>query len=214
MFGYDRDRGLIRVFIPPFLHKLFSELNRANETLLKQVQSHKIDDISLIYPPGIKPTRTNVIDKNTLNMVVGGVNYFPYYPKQKHVKQLDEILIDYSESEKYYSVPIDLIIELTAKFESDSKSDWSTATYGNCLNAMKQSKHSDGILIVRRNRDVKRATGTLLSPDDRKLGSGFNKDVVLTLYRLTGSVDKGWDGKPFWIPNIKFPDAMNFYKSG
>ena len=53
----------------------------------------------------------------------------------------------------------------------------------------------------------------MLSPTDRLLGDGFNNDIVLTMYRLVGSADKGWDGKPLWMPNIKFPGGICFYNT-
>ena len=31
------------------------------------------------------------------------------------------------------------------------------------------------------------------------------------MYRILGSKEKGWDGFPLWIPNIKFPDDCCFY---
>ena len=69
------------------------------------------------------------------------------------------------------------------------------------------------LLIVRRDRAISANTGTLLSPDDRKLGAKYKKDSVLIIYRLTGDKAKGWDGKPFWIPNVKLPsDRVIYFK--
>lgn len=214
MFGYDRDPGLMRIYIPPYLLKLFSELHRANETLISQIQSHDIDDISLLFPPGVKPTRKSVVDRSALNMVVGGVNFFPFFPKRKHVQLLDELLEDYQDESDFHTVPLQFMLDLVLLLESEKRSDWPTDTYANCVKAMIQTKAKRGILIVRRGRDIARDTGTLLSPNDRKLGDTFKEDAVLTLYRLKGSVEKMWEGKPLWVPNIKFPASMNFYKSG
>ncbi len=66
-----------------------------------------------------------------------------------------------------------------------------------------------GILIVRRNRDVAQGTGALLSPNDWKLGSEFSSKVVLTMYQVTGN--KGWGGRPLWVPNIKLPGDIIYY---
>ena len=68
-------------------------------------------------------------------------------------------------------------------------------------------------LIIRRDRINSKGTGPLLSPNDRLLGDKHPHDVVLTLYRVNGSVDKGWNGEPLWIPNIKFPEGYCFYDS-
>ena len=31
------------------------------------------------------------------------------------------------------------------------------------------------------------------------------------MYRVSGDKEKGWDGLPLWIPNIKFPTDCCFY---
>lgn len=49
IFGYDREKQLVRIFIPQQLYTLFSELNTSNEILIKQVEAN-INDIQLIYP--------------------------------------------------------------------------------------------------------------------------------------------------------------------
>ena len=68
---------------------------------------------------------------------------------------------------------------------------------------------AQGILIVRRNRNVAKGTGALLSPNDWKLGGSFSDKVVLTMYQMTG--EKGWNGEKIWVPNIKFPDNAMYY---
>ena len=73
--------------------------------------------------------------------------------------------------------------------------------------------YKKGTLIVRRERDIKKGTGTLLSPNDRDLGKRIIDKPVLTLYRIKGQKEKGWNDKPLWIPNIKFPDGIAFCKT-
>ena len=66
-----------------------------------------------------------------------------------------------------------------------------------------------GILIVRRERNVAQGTGALLSPNDWQLGGTFSDKVVLTMYQVTGT--KGWNGKKLWVPNIKLPSNTMYY---
>lgn len=66
-----------------------------------------------------------------------------------------------------------------------------------------------GILLVRRNRNVAQGTGALLAPNDWRLGSSFTDMVVLTMYQVTGT--KGWHGKQLWVPNIKLPHQAIYY---
>lgn len=74
---------------------------------------------------------------------------------------------------------------------------------------MAENPTSQGILIVRRDRNVAKGTGALLSPNDWKLGGSFTDKVVLTMYQMTG--EKGWNGQKIWVPNIKLPDNTMYY---
>ncbi|VVB53410.1 Z1 domain protein [uncultured archaeon] len=212
VFGYDRDKNLIRIFIPPILFKLFSELNQSNRSIISQIQKNNIDNIHLLYNGNTKPTRKNVIDQSNLSLITGGTNYFPIYPINKDLKALDEILSTFDQRE-YHSVNINYFLKILENILSEDDSDWPSTLYYECIKAFIADKPGEqGILIVRRERDIAKNTGTLLSPDDRNLGGRFINNIVLTLYRITGNKNKGWNGSPIWIPNIRFPDGLNFYK--
>ena len=73
------------------------------------------------------------------------------------------------------------------------------------------NKDNKVVLIVRRDRSISSGTGTLLSPNDRKLANGFVDDSVLILYRLLGETSNEWQGKPFWMPNVKLPRKRVIY---
>lgn len=213
MFGYDRDPDLMRIFLPPSLLKLFIELNNGNRALIGQITSTSAEDVSLLYPPGIKPTRPNVVDNKILDVIVGGVNYFPSLPEQKHVKQVDDMLAQYT-GQDMHETTLNGVITLLENFRSESKSDWSNKAYINCIKALKAS-HSENkaMLIIRRDRSISKGTGTLLSSVDRLLGDTVKDYPVLTLYRINGEQQKGWSGAPLWIPNIKLPEGKNFYRA-
>lgn len=88
--------------------------------------------------------------------------------------------------------------------------DWNAKVFKGFINSMLAENSSEqGKIIVRRDRDISKGTGTLLSPNDRKLGDQYDDEVVLTLYKVTGN--KGWDGQKIWIPNIKLPGNRVYY---
>lgn len=214
MFGYDRDAGLMRIFIPPLLLKLFTDLNNANRTLIEQINTVGIEEVSLLYPPKIKPTRGNVIHQKSLNIIVGGVDYFPNFPKQKNPDRLDSLLEDYDDKKQYHLSSYDFAIEILHHLESEHKSEWNNKEFISCLKALKTKRPNIKVnLIVRRGRDISKGTGTLLSPNDRDLGRRLDDSTVLTLYRIKGDSRKGWDGHPVWIGNIKMPHGLCFYKT-
>lgn len=214
MFGYDRDPLLMRVFMPEALFNMFSEINEANEVLLNQIAENKFDEIQVITSGKLRPTRRNVVDQDKYDYIVGGVNYFPPSPDQENAKVLDPILAKYDDDKKVHDVTIDELVDIVSKLESDPANNWSIDAYKNALLAVKAQKTTPNLakLVVRRGRDIKRGTGTLLSPDDRRLGRDIDNLPVLTIYRLTGTTEKEWDGKPFWIPNIKLPVGKVFHR--
>lgn len=210
-FGYDRDPGLVQVFLPPSLFKLFSELNYANSAMIEYIQHNDINNINLVYPKGITPTRNNIIDKTKLNIIVGGVNHFPSFPQEKNTSKIDNILSSFDDKEFHEITDIDLLKEIIQYCDSDVKNDWPKEKYIDCINSLADEDKEKAILIIRKDRNIGKNTGTLLSPTDRKLGDKFHNIIVLTMYRVLGGVDKGWNGKPLWIPNIKFPKDKFFY---
>ena len=210
MFGYDRDPDLMRVFMPPKLFKLFSDINRTNNSIIKQIESmNNGTDIKIFYPTGLKPTRKNVLDKKAVGIYSGGVNYFPFYPINKDIQAIDKLLESFSEDT--YTVSLRLMVKLLEQMDSEVE-DWNAKAFIGFVNTfLAANSAAQGKLIVRRNRDIGKGTGTLLSPTDRVIGDSFTEEVVLTVYKITGNKSKGWDGQQLWIPNIKLPGDYAYY---
>lgn len=210
IFGYDREKELVRIFIPQPLYKFFVELNKSNEMLIEQV-THGLENLQVILPADISPTRKNVLDSKYLNAIVGGMNFFASNPVDSNTDVIDTIVSQYGDA---LSVPTDkeTVINLLQLVGSYDSQDFSSQKYISCVHALCAKRPSVKLrLIVRKNREISKGTGTLLSENDRKLGSKFDDEIVLTLYRINGEVAKGWNGKPLWIPNIKFPKNICFY---
>ena len=210
IFGYDREPELVRLYIPKAIYKLFAEMNMANEILVKQVVNG-IDKLQLIYPEGIVPTRKSVLDNKFLYIIAGGTNYFASKPIEANLNTIDDLIGEFSE-ERDVVTDKDTVVRLLTLTGSYEKTDFDNKKFIDCCNALALKRPSVRFrLIVRTNRDIAKGTGTLLSPNDRSLGDKFNDDVVLTMYRVNGSVEKGWSGTPVWVPNIKFPSNACFY---
>ena len=211
MFGYDRDPGLLRVFMPPKLFKLFSDINRTNNSIIKQIESAQNgNNIKIIYPTGLKPTRKNVLDKKAVGIYSGGVNYFPVYPVNKDVETIDALLKPFDND--IYTVSLKLVVKIIEQLDSETTDDWNAKAFIGFVNTLLASDPAaQGKLIVRRNRDIGRGTGTLLSPTDRNLGDDHPDELVFTIYKITGNAEKGWDGTQIWIPNIKLPGDCAYY---
>ena len=207
MFGYDRDPGMMRVFIDEPLYKLFSDINATNNAIIAQVENGT-EHIKIYYPEGLNPTRANVLDNQKVFMLSGGTNYYPFNPENNTIEELDALLAPFSETEPSYQINLRLMKEIFNHVTSDE--DFDIKSFVSVLDTILAEKPSaQGILIVRRGRDVAKGTGALLSPNDWSLGGSFTNQVVLTMYKVTGR--KGWNGRELWVPNIKLPHNVVYY---
>ena len=207
MFGYDRDAGMMRVYIDEHLYKLFADINATNNSIISQIEKG-LENIKIYYPEGLSPTRKNVLNNDYLRILSGGTNYYPFAPDNDSIETLSEILKNFLSEEPYYQVSLRLIKEILSHIIPSA--DFKLAAFQSIIDAILSEKPLEqGILLVRRNRNVAQGTGALLSPNDWSIGSSFSDRVVLTMYQVTGT--KGWGGKKLWIPNIKFPQGIIFY---
>ncbi len=206
MFGYDRDAGMMGVYLTKELYKLFSDINAGNNSIIYQVD-RGLDKIQIFYPEGLNPTRKNVIDMRMVDLVAGGTNYYPNDPDNDDVDAIDKLLEPFEET-GHYQVSAKMVLEVLAHIQASE--DFNLTAFQSVINArLAENPSEQSILIVRRGREVTQGTGSLLSPNDRQLGDQFSNRIVLTMYEITG--DLGWKRSRLWVPNIKLPDFMNYY---
>ncbi|MFC5222777.1 Z1 domain-containing protein [Bifidobacterium leontopitheci] len=206
MFGYDRDPGMMMVYIPQELYKLFSDINATNNSIISQIKQGI--EPKIYYPEGLSPTRGVVLDERHVNVLSGGTNYYPSDPDNSTIEEITKLLAGFSDETTYYKVSLKLIENLLDHIIPSS--EFRLSTFESILRMMLADNPGEqGILVVRRNRDVAQWTGALLSPNDWKISNSFPGHVVLTMYQVTGT--KGWHGKKLWIPNIKLPNGKVYY---
>ena len=208
IFGYDRTKGLCRLHMPISLSNLFRELTEAQEVLFAVLKKKGLDGITLLSPRGTRPTRKAVVDQSSLINLVGGVNYFPTNPHPANTDMLDGML---KEKESETTIDINTAQKLLDLVGVDDfERDFITKQISS-LEALKAAGTKNCVLIVRTNRNISANTGTLLSPNDRLRTMELKHDNVLVMYRLNGKTSEGWEGKPLWVPNIKFTEGSCFY---
>lgn len=216
LFGYDRDKNLLRLYIPYDIYQFFVQLNLANNLLISQVKDDCQQNIQIIYPSNIRPTRTNVLQNSSLCLIAGGVNYFANEPNQTNLNSvnnaLDDILQTDLQPSELLEVDSDDVISLLTSLGSYNEWDWNVKKFIACIQAMRNKRPKfKSYLTIKLNREISKGTGTMLSPNDRALGDTKPTDLVLTLYQVTGDISLQWSGKPFWLPNIKFPEKFVFW---
>lgn len=207
MFGYDRDSGMMKVFIDENLYKLFSDINATNNSIIAQVE-RGIEDIKIYYPEGLNPTRKSVLDNDRVEIISGGTNYYPFNPDNDSIETISQLLENFSNDESHYQVNLRFIKEILSHIIPSP--DFKLTAFQSVIDTILSEKPAgQGILIVRRGRNVAQGTGALLSPNDWQLGASFQDNVVLTMYQVTGT--KGWGGRQLWVPNIKLPHNTMYY---
>jgi len=212
MFGYDRDRSLMRLFIPFSIFKLFQELNESQKVLVKHISENGIDKTQLLYANGIKPTRNAVISSQRLSQIVGGVNYFAAFPTNNTLQNLDELLLPYN-GKGFVDCPISLLIQILSHIGSENQdSDWNSQEYINAINMIAEKENlKTAKLFVSIERKITRGKGTMLSENDRVDIAKYISDIALIMYRMANAPELGWNGS-IWMPNIKLPEGFTFFR--
>lgn len=209
MFGYDRDKGLISLYITHEPYNLLSEINETNNAIVEQAR--KGEKITVSYPDGLHPTRENVLDKSLLNILPGNSNHFPPNPRNNTYEEISKMVEQFDGTEAPQEVPLKLLIKLLDKFEDDN---FNFEGYKSMIQSeMHKTPLATGMLMVRRNRNITHGMRALLSPNDWAATNAFTDKFVLTLYQVNGDDPKlNWpEGKKIWVPNIKLPGTSNIY---
>ena len=183
----------------------------AKNGLFKALAEKGVEGLTLLTPEGMRPTRPSVLDRSALAVLVGGVNYFPAFPASRGTKKLD-LLLGPDDDDK--TISLDEAIKILSLTSADHGDETKLKTYISCIETLQTAGESECRLMVRTDRNIQKGTGTLLSPNDREKAMQIKDQAVLVLYRLNGQKDLGWNGRPLWAPNIKFPDGTCFYASG
>jgi hypothetical protein len=208
-FGYDRDPALVRLFMPSRLYSAFVQMSDSIFQLFEILQTSKTNEIQVMTPRGLAPTRNAVVEDLAGDCIIGGAHHFPVNPNQNNLNDLDRLLSEYDDGEPYFLIHSGFAVELLKACNEEELGQVPSAQFEHSLRNI--SRNNEVVLIVRRGRSITAGTGTLLSPNDRRLGSKFVNDSVIILYRINGEREKGWKGSPFWIPNVKLPGKRVIY---
>lgn len=209
IFGYDRNPLSCRIFLPPRLLQIFRRLNEANDSMFKMLAENGIDQVTILEPEGVRPTRQNVLDQEALIPIIGDSNSYFEAVTHKNTSLIDTMIGLQNKEEE---LSIEQVIKILEMIDPDKDGDGEDLDlYIRCLKTLKSAGEKSCYLIIRTDRDLTRGTGSLLSPNDRAKGASITDKTVLTLYRVNGQLEKGWNGFPLWVPNLKFPTGRCFY---
>ncbi|MBO1351215.1 MAG: hypothetical protein EBE86_029370 [Hormoscilla sp. GUM202] len=236
MYGYRHaELPAIRIYLPQHLGIRFCNIHRTDNAMREKCRvSHEAIPVIPLMARNIRPTRRNVLDDSTVDIVtyLGGQSYFPSLPISSpdilgnQTEMIDNLLFTFDEQTPYSVTFEDLLHLLDFKFASpESRGTWkddlirqAVSSIGNIPEYSNQAI----VMVVTRSSDRKKDQSRDYRGISSVLPGGFNPSrfniqpncLALFLFKFNGKVDylpnrinRGWDGVPFWVPVIRFPDG-------
>lgn len=224
-FGYDRNRKLIKLFLPKQIYENFHNCNKTNNEMVKFFNAKEVSEFPCLgYPDNIVPTRSSVIPKLLIRLP-GGSNHNFKDPTNNTVEDIDLLINSLPEKklveEKskdnlkvYTGIDPHFVLKIFKHIGNERYLQPYSSIIKNNL-----SENVTAVLIVCYGREVKRSHEKLLSPDIRALGEEYPENLVLTLYEIKTKEEwvgnERWRGDRLWVPNIKLPSIeLNYYYCG
>jgi hypothetical protein len=237
MYGYRQaELPATRIDLPRHLGTRFFDIHQTDNIMREKCrQSHEAIPVIPLMARNIRPTRRNVLDDSTVDVVtyLGGQQYFPLLPISdpdvlgNQTEMIDNFLSNFDER-VVYSISMDnLLYLLDFQFASpESRGTWKDDLIRQAISSLRDfPEYGDqaALVIVTRSSDRKkdqsrdyRGIGSVL-PSGGSITSrlGVPSDrpaLLLTRFRgevewLPNGINKGWDGVPFWVPVIQLPDG-------
>lgn len=212
MYGYRRqDIGLLRLWLPPELHAVFSAINEMERSLRKLIADSPDEEFRGVYlESGLQATRRTVIVPGAIGVYTGGGTYNPAQilrddAAAKNTAKLDKLLSDISDKE-FVEISIEEIqeiVRLTAPDPSQSEHVWSPVAIAEglrqCADILGQKS---GYVYVDRDRDLKerrRETQGVLSGGEASKVPSSRITIFMLRTKAFGKNQAAW-----W-PQIRFP---------
>jgi hypothetical protein len=227
----------IRIYLPQNLSNRFSDIHASDNIMREKCRlTHEAIPV-IPLTRNLRPTRRNVLSDLTVDMgtYYGGVEYFPRVPVsdpdilKNQTEMIDNFLSNYDDKVAYEMTIDQLFYILSTDFyfaASNSTGGWKDNLIQEALAALKAMPEYGNratLVIYNRNAAIRKSSlsdyklvravlpqrkvGTILAslPSDRP---------ALILTKNDGEVDitpeginKGWNGHPFWIPVVRFPEG-------
>ncbi len=214
MYGYRRkDIGLLRLFLPPELHRVFKAINKMECGLRELIARRPTEEFRGIYlENGLNPTRRNILAPGSIGVYSAGNIYNPAQVMRDETARISTERIDKRldgfKDKAYEEVSIEdmqALINLTMPDHRVSELVWNSTAVGDSLAQFaKIHNQATGYVFIDRERDLKekrRETQGILSGGET--GEVPNDKIALFLLRTKAS--RG--NNAAWWPQIRFPDG-------
>lgn len=214
MYGYRRkDIGLLRLWLPPELHEVFTAINEMERSLRKLIEQNPDEEFRGIYlENGLQATRRNVLVPGAIGVYTGGGTYNPAQVLRddlgaKNTTKLDKLLADIDDKNfaELSIEDIQKLIRLTIPDTTQSEHVWDPIAIAESLKQCADIlKHKTGYVYIDRDRDLReprRETQGILSGGE---AGTVPADKVTVFLMRTKAYGKH---HAVWWPQIRFPSG-------
>ena len=214
MYGYRRkDIGLLRLFLPRELHRVFRAINKMEKGLRDFIAKHAGEDFRGVYvESGLSATRKNILAPGAVGVYTAGANYNPAQVlRDRSVKQntskIDDMLAKVANkgSIELPLSEIEKLINLTMPDPAESEFVWNPVAVSSSLSQLaKLLNQRTGHIYVDRDRGLKenrRETQGVISGGEQ----GELPNDQIALFMLRTKPERGEFAS--WWPQIRFPDG-------
>lgn len=214
MYGYRKKHlGITRLFLPKRLaehFRIIHKMEKALRDLVAKDPEGKFQGIYLESP--LKPTRTNVLDPNSIGVYTAGSNCSPSYPLRsskviEKTANLDKMLAPFSDQVNFSETTVDFIKQLITECAHDPAFGaelWNIEAIKAGLEELKTLKGDKAYIRVRRDRNINEprleSQGILSGGEVEEVPSDA---LTLFIYRMK----KSHRGHEVWWPQIRFADG-------
>lgn len=231
MYGYRQNElPYTRIYLPPHLAVRFREIHRSDNAM-RELAADTGTAIPVIPIPirSLRATRRSVLSELTVEMTtyIGGRQYYPLVPESGAAIVAQTTFLDAelatrcpTERQVYNTTITDLLFLLDRTYGTPgSPGAWDDELIRSAIALLARDQVFENqaqIIVGNRSSDVaKLATRGVIPQIQALLPAGAGNppygsrpDVpVLVFMRLNGHPAQNWDGAPFWVPNLRFPNG-------
>ena len=212
MYGYRRkDIGLLRLWLPPELHAVFTAINEMERSLRALIEESPDEEFRGVFlRNGLQATRRNVLVPGAVGVYTGGGTYNPAQVLRdgagaKNTSRLDKLLGGIADKEHAEISICELqeLIRLTVPNETLSEHVWNPLAVAESLKQAADILGQEvGYVFVDRERDLReprRETQGVLSGGEAGMVPADRLTVFMMRTRAYGKQ------QAVWWPQIRFP---------
>lgn len=230
MFGYRKKTlPYTRLFITNDLYYRFRDIHYSDKGLREFIETHIMsfpDSFPVEISAGLNPTRKGVIDIDSTETILPGMQIYPNYMKipqpspvyRKIIKLVDTELAAGSVAQRKSKgkegkvITVDRAIEIASLIKTKSKNSWNNKTIAGVIRKLSQRLGTDFILKYRESDRAIGENGFLaqgtISGAEQETGRKETRPT-LWLMSVTGKPEsKIGAGETFIFPTIIVPNSL------